>query len=404
MKLWAKGDGSGAQVPPSVEAFLAGDDPWLDLRLAPYDLKASGAHAEMLGAIGVLSADEVQLLKTGLDSLAVAHERGELQLTAADEDIHTLIERRLTESLGEVGKKIHTGRSRNDQVLVALRLHAREAGSRIGDAMEALRDAIQARVDADGDQELPGYTHMQQAMPNTVAQWLGAYLAALHDDRALLDAVLGIQDQNPLGSAAGYGSPMPLDRDHTTRALGFARVQENPIYCQNSRGKFEASLVFACANLGSTLNRLASDLMLYTTAEFAFFSLPPELTTGSSIMPQKRNSDVLELVRARTASLPGLVVQLQSMVHNLPSAYNRDYQELKAPYFRAVDQIEGCLEVMVHVIAGVRLNPAAIQARTDPSIHATHAAFDLVRGGMSFRDAYREIGRRLAEGRPLRDP
>ncbi len=399
MKLWAA-EGRGGDW-HAIERFLAGSDPDLDLRLAEHDIAASKAHARMLRSVDVLTSAEAERLVAELNRLGEAAAKGELHLDPADEDIHTLIERLLTERLGDVGKKIHTGRSRNDQVLVAMRLHAKAAIERISVLGAELIKALELRIGADGALELPGYTHMQQAMPTTLALWAGAYRDALGDDLGLLAAVRQLIDQNPLGSAAGYGSPLPLDRDQTTADLKFDRVQENPIYCQNSRGKFEAALLFALAHIGMSLNRLASDLLLYTTREFGFFRLPDSVTTGSSIMPQKRNADVLELVRARTARLPALLTQLMATTVNLPSAYNRDYQEQKAPYFRAIDDIEGCLYVMRETIEGLTPIPDRIREATDPAIHATHAAYRLVSEGMPFRDAYREIARRLKEGKPL---
>ncbi|MAE71447.1 MAG: argininosuccinate lyase [Gemmatimonadetes bacterium] len=399
MKLWTEEGKEGGNQ--AIERFLAGSDPDLDLRLAEHDIAASKAHARMLRSVGLLTPAEGEALVAELDRLGKAAERGELHLEPADEDIHTLIERLLTEALGDIGKKIHTGRSRNDQVLVAMRLHAKAAIERITSLGTELIAALESRIDVDGTLELPGYTHMQQAMPTTFALWAGAYRDALRDDLGLLAAVRHLVDQNPLGSAAGYGSPLPLDRDRTTAELQFDRVQENPIYCQNSRGKFEAALLFSLAHIGQSLNRLAGDLLLYTTREFGFFRLPDLVTTGSSIMPQKRNADGLELVRARTARLPALLTQLMATTLNLPSAYNRDYQEQKAPYFRAIDDIEGCLYVMRETIEGLTPIPDRIREATDPAIHATHAAYELVRQGMPFRDAYREIARRLRAGESL---
>jgi len=384
-----------------LERFLAGDDPRLDLRLAPYDLRASAAHARMLASIGLLDAAEADALVAELEVLGRSAAAGELRIADADEDIHTCIERHLVERLGDLGKKIHTGRSRNDQVLVALRLHAKDAAESVAAAAAELSAALERCAATHGAVALPGYTHMQQAMPTTLGMWTGAYRDALADDCALLAAARRLLDQNPLGSAAGFGSPLPLDRARTTAELGFERIQENPIYCQNSRGKLEGALLFAFVHLGQTLNRLACDLLLYTTREFAFFELPEAATTGSSIMPQKRNADVLELIRARSARLPALLAQLVATTLNLPSAYNRDYQEQKAPYFRAIDDIEGCLAALTRVIEGLRPDPEGIAARTDPAIHATAAAYRLVRAGMPFRDAHHEIARRLRAGEPL---
>lgn len=396
MKLW----GSGLSQDDEVQRFTADEDRALDQRLVAYDARASAAHARMLQAIGVLDPGETEALVAGLEGILEADGRGAFLLQEGDEDCHSAIERHLTETVGEAGKKLHLGRSRNDQVLVALRLYEKDALAEIHGAIEAFEAALGERERSDGDATMPGYTHMQRAMPSSVGMWLGSYRAAASDDRLLLRAVSDVLDQNPLGTAAGFGVPVfSLDREMTTRELGFARVLDNPMYAQLSRGKLEASVLHLCSQIMLVLNRLASDLLLFSTAEFGFVRLPAVLCTGSSIMPQKKNADVLELVRARYHEVLGAEVQIKSLVGNLMSGYHRDLQLTKGPVMRALDIVAASLAIMTRVVRETRIDRGRCEAAVTPEVHATERAYRLVAEGIPFRDAYRAVSEELSKER-----
>jgi argininosuccinate lyase len=392
-RLWDK----GTPLDERILRYTAGEDHLLDGRLVPYDVRASIAHARMLNARDLLSERDLKAIVTGLEGLAAAHERGDWQIDLADEDVHTALERRLTERAGEAGKRIHLGRSRNDQVLAALRLYLLDAAGDAATAAGAVADALDALAAREGTVALPGYTHMQQAMPSSVALWAGGFAAELRDDAAGIDASQRRLSKNPLGSAAGYGVPgLPVDREITRAALGFASVHEPVTAVQLSRGKGEAGLVFELCLLVQDLGRLAADLMLFYTQEFAYVRLPESMTTGSSIMPQKRNPDVLELVRGATATLQGSLVEILGLPAKLTSGYQRDAQRLKAPLFRAIDLALDSCAIMAHLLAGVSFVPENV--RLDPGIHAAARANALVlEEGLSFRDAYRRVARELAK-------
>lgn len=391
-RLWDKGE----PLDERILRYTAGEDHLLDGRLVPYDVRASVAHARMLKAQDLLADADLQAIVSGLETLAEEHARGEWQIELADEDVHTALERRLTERAGEAGKRVHLGRSRNDQVLAALRLYLLDAADAAAHDAVAVADALDALAKRQGDVELPGYTHMQQAMPSSVALWAGGFAAELRDDAAGLTASRRRLARNPLGSAAGYGVPgLPLDREHTRAALGFAEIQQPVTAVQLSRGKGEAGLVFELCLLVQDLGRVAADLMLFYTQEFAYVQLPDAMTTGSSIMPQKRNPDVLELVRGATATLQACLVEILGLPAKLSSGYQRDLQRLKAPLFRAVDLALDSCAIMAHLLGGVRFLPDNI--RLDPGIHAAARANQLVQDeGLSFRDAYRRVARELS--------
>jgi argininosuccinate lyase len=386
-RLWDK----GLPLDERILRFTAGEDHKLDERLVAYDARASIAHARMLEKQQLLTAVDCKAICDGLEALAAAHAAGEWSIELADEDAHSALERRLTERIGEAGGRVHLGRSRNDQVLVALRLYLRDAIASLALDTDAVVAALDRVATEQGNIALPGYTHMQPAMPSSVALWARGFAAELADDRSALTRVLTRADQNPLGSAAGYGVPsLPLDREATSAALGFKRTQEPVTAVQLSRGKAEAALVFEIAVLLGDLGRLASDLLLFYTSEFAYVSLPAEMTTGSSIMPQKRNPDVFELVRGAQPTALGALQEILGITAKLTSGYHRDLQRLKAPLFRSIDLAADVLAIMAHALPNVRFKPENIEL--PPELYAAEQANELVvKQGLPFREAYRRI-------------
>jgi len=387
-RLWDK----GAPLDDRVLAYTAGDDYALDERLVKYDVRASIAHAEMLNGAKLLADAELVAIRDGLNALAAEHAAGQWKIDLADEDGQTALEKRLTARIGPAGGRVHLGRSRNDQVLTALRLYLLDAGAELAAAAEHCAAALDALAQREGATPLPGYTHMQQAMPSTVALWAGGFAAELRDDAAGLAATARRASKNPLGSAAGYGAPgLPLDRDVTRAKLGFGCVHEPVTAVQLARGKAEAQLLFECALLMQDFGRLAADLLLFYTQEFAFVTLPESFTTGSSIMPQKRNPDVFELVRGRTAVAHACLSEVLGIFAKLPSGYQRDLQLIKPPLFRGIDLALATAAIMAVGIDGVRFRAGGI--KLDPAIHAAEEANALVvREGIPFREAYRRIG------------
>jgi argininosuccinate lyase len=354
----------------------------------------------MLNAQGLLSDADCEAIEQGLESLAAAHAQGEWRITLEDEDGQTALERRLTALIGAAGGRVHLGRSRNDQVLAALRLYLRDAAEELAQGAETVAAALDALVDRQGDVELPGYTHMQQAMPSSVALWAGGFAAELRDDAAGLRAVRHRIDKNPLGSAAGYGTPgLPLDREATRQALDFAEVHAPVTAVQLSRGKAESQLLFEITLLMQDLGRFAADVCLFYTQEFAFVELPDAFTTGSSIMPQKRNPDVFELLRGRSATAQACLVEALGIVAKLPSGYQRDLQLLKAPLFRGIDLALASTAILAPAIGAMAFVPERITL--DPAIHAAERANAMVvREGIPFREAYRRVGAELRGGSP----
>ncbi len=386
--LWTRAD----EPDPWLQSFLAGDDHVLDRHLLPYDCRASLAHARMLARIGVLDDAELASLETGLAQVAEAAEQGRFPITEADEDCHTAIENFLTKTCGEAGRKIHTGRSRNDQVLTALRLWEKDHVDHLLGTVVAYLDALYAVRQAQGQVSLPGYTHMQAAMPTTVDTWLGSYADAARDDHELLSLVRRLVDRCPLGTAAGFGVPvLPIDREGTAAELGFAEVLANPMYAQLSRGRVEALLLAACSQVMLGLSRLASDLLLFSTREFRLVQLPQAVCTGSSLMPQKRNPDVLELVRARFHVVAGEEAKVRAMTAGLMSGYNRDVQLTKGPLFAGVAATLDSLKAMTMVLGGLQVDAERSAAAVTDEMRATERALKLVAEGVPFRDAYRRI-------------
>ena len=390
-RLWEK----GLPLDGRILRYTAGDDHLLDARLVPYDVRGSIAHAEMLAEQKLLDEADCRAICDGLRQLAADFAAGEWQIELDDEDVHTALESRLTGRIGEAGGRLHVGRSRNDQVLTALRLYLLDATKDVAERVERLCESLDELAARQGEVELPGYTHMQQAMPSSVALWSGGFREAFMDDVEGLQSALRRLDLNPLGSAAGYGTPgLPIDRESTTRKLGFAETQAPVTAVQLSRGKAECGLLFELALLAVDLGRLASDLLLFYTQEFGYVELAAEVTTGSSIMPQKRNPDVLELVRAASATVKACLDECLMLTAKLPSGYQRDLQRMKAPLFRAVDLAGDSIDIMACVIAGLEFRPERI--RLDPGVHAAAQANRLVTDeGIPFREAYRRVAERF---------
>jgi len=393
-RLWDK----GAPLDERVLRFTAGEDHALDNRLVAYDVRASIAHAQMLHEGGLLAAEELEAISSGLTEIAAEHARGEWSVTLDLEDGQTALETLLTRKIGAAGARLHAGRSRNDQVLTALRLYLRDAVEGMADAARHVAEALDGMAQDQGAVALPGYTHMQQAMPSSVALWAQGFAAEIRDDIEGLRHSHRRISKNPLGSAAGYGTPnLPIDRDATRKRLDFPTNHEPVTAVQLSRGKAEAEVLFQVTLLMQDLGRLAADLLLFYTREFGFVQLPDAFTTGSSIMPQKRNPDVFELVRGRTATAQASLLEVLGITAKLPSGYQRDLQLIKAPLFRSIDVCLEALDIMAAAIPHVRFVPERI--RMDRDIHAAAEANELVaREGIPFREAYQRIGDKYRSG------
>jgi argininosuccinate lyase len=393
-RLWDK----GGTLDQRVLTFTAGEDHALDERLVRYDVEASIAHAAMLRDQGLLSAADYQAVFQGLSDIAAEHARGGWRIELDDEDGQTALEKRLTERIGAAGGRVHLGRSRNDQVLTALRLYMRDVVDEVRAGAALVADALDALATREKQTELPGYTHMQQAMPSSVPLWAGGFAAELRDDAEGLHLVHRRLAKCPLGSAAGYGTPgLPIDRQSTSRQLGFSEPQEPVTAVQLSRGKAESQLLFELALLMQDLGRLAADVLLFYTQEFAFVELDDAFTTGSSIMPQKRNPDVFELVRARSATAHACLVEALGVFAKLPSGYQRDLQLLKFPLFRGIDVATQTLAILPAAIDAMKFRKENIGL--EPGIHAAEQANRLVvEEGIPFREAYRRIGKNRGPG------
>jgi argininosuccinate lyase len=394
-RLWDKGTPLDARV---LE-YTAGDDYLLDNRLVRYDIQASIAHAEMLAVAGLLSAQDLSAISDGLTAIGAEHARGSWSVSLEQEDCQTAIESLLTARIGDTGGRLHAGRSRNDQVLAALRLYLRDAAQELQRGANDVADALDALAARQGDTVLPGYTHMQQAMPSTVALWAQGFAAEIRDDAQGLELTQRRIGKNPLGSAAGYGTPnLQLRREETRRRLGFTETQEPVTAVQLSRGKAEAQLLFEITLLTQDAGRLAADLMLFYTQEFAYVSLPAAFTTGSSIMPQKRNPDVFELMRGRAAVAQAALNEVLGITQKMTSGYHRDLQLIKPPLFRAIDSCLQTLAILPSALDGVRFREENIHL--DPGIHAAAEANALVtQEGIPFREAYRRVAARLKDSK-----
>lgn len=401
MKLWSK----GFEPDKMIENFTVGRDRELDLQLARYDVQGSMAHIRMLESIGLLTASELEILLKALDEIAGIIERGEFTIDEGIEDVHSQVEFMLTERLGDVGKKIHSGRSRNDQVLVDLKLFMRDRLKETAAATGRLFDILIEMSDRHRDILMPGYTHLQVAMPSSFGLWFGAYAESLADDMQMLLAAYNIANQNPLGSAAGYGSSFPLDREMTTRLLGFADLHYNVVAAQMSRGKTERAAAMAIASIASTLGRMAMDVCMWMCQNFAFVSFPDELTTGSSIMPHKKNPDVFEIMRGKCNRLQSIPNEIALLTANLPLGYNRDLQLLKDIIFPAVGEINECLEMASFMLPQMKVRTDILEDTRYDYLFTVEEVNRLVLAGMPFREAYKKVGLEVQEGtyRPVRE-
>lgn len=394
MKLWSK----GFEPDKMIEEFTVGNDRELDMRLAQYDVEGSMAHIRMLESIGLLQPDELHKLLEALEQILSEIRRGEFTIEPGIEDVHSQVEFLLTQRLGDIGKKIHSGRSRNDQVLVDLKLFMRAELRSIATDVKTLFDTLQKLSEEHRDTLMPGYTHLQVAMPSSFGLWFGAYAEALVDDVELLAAAYRIADQNPLGSAAGYGSSFPLDREMTTRLLHFRTLHYNVVAAQMSRGKTERAASMAIAAIASTLGHLAMDVCMWLCQNFGFVSFPDELTTGSSIMPHKKNPDVFEIMRGKCNRLQAVPNEIALLTANLPLGYNRDLQLLKDIIFPATAELRSCLRMADFMLHHIRVRKDIID---DPRYDYLFTVEEVNRrtlGGMPFREAYRTVGMEVQEG------
>ena len=398
--LWQK---PGVAVDAQIQRFLAGDDVVLDREFFLHDIAASAAHAEGLQRIGILTKAELADLKRELAVLADDFRSGAFVLDERYEDGHSAIEARLTERLGDPGRKIHTGRSRNDQILVATRLWLKEKLARVAGLSREVAKVALDRAAAEKDLPIPGYTHIQRAVVSSAGMWWAGWAEAFIDDAVRAGDTLALVDCNPLGTAAGYGVNLALDRDHTTAALGFARMQVSPVYAQLSRGKFELAALEALGSATLDLRRLAWDLSLYTTSEFGFVSLPPQYTTGSSIMPNKRNPDVIELMRATHASVAAARTEIEQLL-SLPSGYQRDLQASKGAIFHGFSRGMAALELLPALLANLEWREDRLRAAIDSGMYATDVAVDAAITGVPFREAYRAAAEGAATAGQGRTP
>ncbi|GAB4410159.1 MAG: argininosuccinate lyase [Bacteroidia bacterium] len=400
-KLWDK----GYEVAADIEAFTVGLDRELDIELAPWDILGTLAHIAMLEQVGLLAADELPPLQAALRRLYATARAGQFVIEPGVEDVHSQVELLLTRELGDLGKKVHSGRSRNDQVLLDLKLYFLDRiRSTVGE-VQTLFDTL-LRLSAQYQHVLlPGYTHFQVAMPSSFGLWFGAYAESLIDDVWMLHSAWQVADQNPLGSAAGYGSSFPLDRALTTRLLGFSDLAYNVVYAQMGRGKTERALAGALASIGATLNKLATDVCLYMSQNFGFVSFPDELTTGSSIMPHKKNPDVFELLRARSNRLQNLPGQIAQVCSNLPSGYHRDFQLLKELVLPALGETRTCLHICDYMLGHIRVREGILDDPMYDYLFTVEAVNREVLAGVPFRAAYRHIGEQVQQGtfQPRRD-
>ncbi len=394
MKLWDK----GYDIDRFTETFTVGKDKELDVMLARADVLGNMAHLQMLYAVGLMEKKELDNLKTGLKEILASIEEGDFSIEEGIEDIHSQIEFLLTRKCGEAGKKIHTGRSRNDQVLTDLKLFSRSKLAEVQEEAEVLFGILLERAEAAKAILMPGYTHLQIAMPSSFGMWFGAYAESLADDLLLLKAAYAMVNTNPLGSGAGYGSSIPLDRALTTRLLGFDDLAYNSMYAQMQRGKMEKNVLFALASFATTLGKMAADVCLFSCGNFGFLKLPDRFTTGSSIMPHKKNPDIFELIRAKSNRLQSLPVQLAMIGTNLTSGYFRDMQLTKEIYLPAFGELTDCMRMAGMVLKEVELNPAILSDEKYTYLFTVEDVNDQVAAGVSFREAYRTVGQEVQAG------
>ncbi|KAA6329856.1 Argininosuccinate lyase [termite gut metagenome] len=394
MKLWGK----NTQINKEIERFTVGRDREMDLYLAKYDVIGSMAHIIMLEHIGLLTPEELQLLLTELKKIYATAEKGEFIIEEGIEDVHSQVELMLTRKLGDIGKKIHSGRSRNDQVLVDLKLFTRTEIKEIAKATEQLFKVLITQSEKYKQILMPGYTHLQIAMPSSFGLWFGAYAESLADDMLFLQTAFRICNRNPLGSAAGYGSSFPLNRSLTTRLLGFESLNYNVVYAQMGRGKMERNVAFALASLAATLSKLAYDACLFNSQNFGFVQLPDTCTTGSSIMPHKKNPDVFELIRAKCNKLQSLPQQIMMIAGNLPSGYFRDLQVIKEIFLPAFQELKDCLRMTTYIINEMKVNEHILDDDKYSLLFSVEEVNRLVYEGMPFRDAYKKVGLDIEAG------
>ncbi len=401
MKLWDK----GFSTDKKIDHFTVGNDRELDLVLAKYDVIASKAHAKMLGKVGLLSEDETKDLIKGLDEIAKDIEKEKFTIDNDFEDMHSKIEFMLTEKLGDTGKKIHSARSRNDQVLVAMQLYLKDELTEIKSQVKELFDLLMKLAEKHKSVLLPGYTHLQIAMPSSFGLWFSAYAESLIDDLYFVQAAHKVADQNPLGSAAGYGSSFPIDRSFTTQEMGFDTLKYNVVAAQMGRGKAEKATAFGISSVAATLSKMAMDICLYMSQNFDFISFPNELTTGSSIMPHKKNPDVFELIRAKCNKIQAVPNQLILITNNLPSGYHRDLQLVKEVIVPALQDMQACLEMMTFSLKEIRVNKTILEDPKYDYLFSVDTLNELVKSGMPFRDAYKTMGKAIENGnfKPKRD-
>ncbi|MDD3066389.1 MAG: argininosuccinate lyase [Candidatus Gracilibacteria bacterium] len=391
-KIWQ----TGANLDPEVEAYTVGNDYLLDQRLLPYDIAASEAQARMLKKIEVITATELKSLEAALAEILAKWKQGKFQIERNQEDGHTALEQFLTEKCGEAGKKIHTGRSRNDQALVMLRLFMKAEAIEMEKLVKGLISAFEAQAKRGKKIPLPGYTHTQKAMPTTVAIWLESFADALRDQLPFLAALRKLLNQNPLGSASGFGIPsFPLDRSFTTRELDFAKTQENPQYCGLSRGSFEYQFLATLSPIFLILSRFVNDLLLFTTQEFSYFSLPVNFTTGSSIMPQKRNYDLLEIMRANTNVFFARENEIRNILSSLISGYHRDLQLTKKSLIEGIDLAKATFSLATKIVKHLQPNEKRLKSAMSEDLFATEKVYELVKQGIPFREAYQQVKKEI---------
>ena len=394
MKLWQK---EGVSTAEQIERFTVGRDREMDLSLAPFDVQGNLAHARMLETIGLLTANELTQLTTELKAIYTQIEQGDFTIEDGIEDVHSQVELMLTRKLGDVGKKIHSGRSRNDQVLVDLKLFTRDRLWQVAQAVERVFDQLVKRSEQHKNDLLPGYTHLQIAMPSSFGLWFGAYAEALSDDMLTLQTAYRLANRNPLGSGAGYGSSFPLNRTLTTELLGFEGMHVNVVYAQMSRGKTEQTALTALAAVAATIGRMAMDICLYNSQNFGFLILPDALTTGSSIMPHKKNPDVAELLRAKSNRLKALPMEVTLVLSNLPSGYHRDMQLLKEILMPAFDELLDCLDITEFMLEHVQVKPNLLADSKYDLLFSVERVNELVLQGVPFREAYRLVGKEIGD-------
>lgn len=387
-KLWNKTSEKFSKV---VERFETEDDLILDKYLVEADVYGSFAHARMLSTIGLLTKAELNNIQKQLLMVLELNKEGKFNLEFGEEDIHTKIENFLTKKLGETGKKIHAGRSRNDQVLLDIRIFTKSELLQIWGSLLNLISVLISLSEKYSDIPMPGYTHMQKAMPSSVGMWFGAYAEAMMDDAKLLQTAFDLNDQSPLGSGAGYGVSLDLNRKLVADLLGFKKVQANSLYCQNSRGKIESIVVSALLQIVFDISKLSSDILLFTTSEFNFFEVDESLITGSSIMPHKRNVDIAELLRSKVNIMQGYFSQIFTTVMNLPSGYNRDFQDIKKPFIESINLTKNVINISEILVKNIKPKKDVLMKSMTPELYATHTVYQLVRQGIPFRAAYRKI-------------